>query len=408
MPVLSPLRVALFADCFWEVNGVALTCRQFAAHAARHSLPFLLVHSGSSDGLVFPNVSDQMILPISPVRLAVERDLWFDLLFARNLRRAQHAVTEFGADLIHVTSPGHMGLLGMAVAGRMGLPVAASWHTNIHEFGAKRLEKMLTPLPSRLSASLAPAAEHGIWSAALQFYRRARFLFAPNPELISRLENGTGRPCYPMARGVDTIAFHPRKRTRTDAGFVIGFVGRLSPEKSVRILADVDSELRKAGITDHRFLIVGDGAERGWLEDRLPAADFPGILQGEALSEAYANMDVFAFPSETDTFGNVIQEALASGVPCIVSTKGGPKFLITHEETGHIADSPQAYARAIASLAASPARLAKMRVSARAAAEGRSWNAVFEGVYARYRDHLSPAKVGLQTKQARFVSPNLH
>jgi phosphatidylinositol alpha 1,6-mannosyltransferase len=92
-----------------------------------------------------------------------------------------------------------------------------------------------------------------------------------------------------------------------------------------------------AGKSGFKFLIVGEGNEREWLEKNMKTAEFTGFLDGEKLSEAYANIDVFLFPSETDAFGNVIQEANASGVPAIVTDQGGPKFIVRHGETGFVA-----------------------------------------------------------------------
>ena len=136
----------------------------------------------------------------------------------------------------------------------------------------------------------------------------------------------TERPCYLMPRGVDAELFHPAKRTRAegDRDQVLGFVGRLSVEKNIAGLVQVQNELEQMGHQSFRFLIVGHGGDEAWLRERLPRAEFTGVLRGEALSRAYANMDLFVFPSHTDTFGNVVLEALASGVPAVVTPDGGP------------------------------------------------------------------------------------
>ncbi len=111
-----------------------------------------------------------------------------------------------------------------------------------------------------------------------------------------------------MPRGVDAELFHPAKRQRSpgDNEQILGFVGRLSVEKNVALLAQVQQELERVGNSNFRFLIVGHGAEESWLRERLPQAEFAGVLHGEELAAAYANMDLFVFPSHTDTFGNVV------------------------------------------------------------------------------------------------------
>src|SRR5262249_49922036 len=134
-----------------------------------------------------------------------------------------------------------------------------------------------------------------------------------------------------MTRGVDTMTFDPALRDRPDAagaGVNIGYVGRLSPEKNVRMLAAVEAALLSEGRMDARFTIVGDGKEREWLERTMRRATFLGTLRGEALAQAYANMDIFAFPSETETVGNVVLEAMASGVPVVAMDRGGHRFIV--------------------------------------------------------------------------------
>jgi glycosyltransferase involved in cell wall biosynthesis len=95
--------------------------------------------------------------------------------------------------------------------------------------------------------------------------------------------------------------------------------------------------LTSSGLRNFCFLIVGQGAEQAWLKAQMRQAEFPGVLSGESLARAYANMDVFVFPSRTDTYGNVVLEALASGVPAIVTDSGGPRFIVRSGETGFVA-----------------------------------------------------------------------
>src|SRR5664279_810411 len=182
-----------------------------------------------------------------------------------------------------------------------------------------------------------------------------------------------------MARGVDADLFHPAKRNRNpeDRDHLLGFVGRLSVEKNIALLAKVQQELENKGHRSFRFLIVGHGAEERWLRERLPRAEFTGVLRGEQLSEAYANMDVFVFPSHTDTFGNVVLEALASGVPAVVTPDGGPCTIVRDGITGCIAND-EGFAAAIADLLADPAKHTQMRQSARSYALTASWDSVFD------------------------------
>jgi phosphatidylinositol alpha 1,6-mannosyltransferase len=228
-------------------------------------------------------------------------------------------------------------------------------------------------------------------AAAAKFYSMAQVLFAPNPELCALLNRATGRRCHLMRRGVDADKFNPRHRSRGsgDGDQVLGFVGRLSVEKNVALLVRVQEELEAMGQGNFRFLIVGHGGEQSWLRERLARAEFAGVLEGEALSRAYANMDLFVFPSHTDTFGNVVLEAMASGVPAIVTGDGGPKTIVRDGVTGRVAKDEE-FARAVVGVLADQQRHAEMRLAARAHALTMSWDAVFEGVYAGYKA-LAPA-----------------
>jgi glycosyltransferase involved in cell wall biosynthesis len=141
------------------------------------------------------------------------------------------------------------------------------------------------------------------------------------------------------------------------------------------------------GHKSFRFLIVGHGGEEAWLRDRMPRAEIPGVLKGEELSTAYANMDLFVFPSHTDTFGNVVLEALASGVPAIVTPDGGPPTIVRDGVTGRIVDDED-FAAAVAGVLGDPVKHAEMRLRAREYALTMSWDSVFEGVYAAYETML--------------------
>ncbi len=294
-------------------------------------------------------------------------------------------LARFKPDLIHITGPSEVGMLGMGLANELKLPLAASWHTNVHEYAARRSEWFLRLLPERQSAATGQTIEDLAMAAAARFYAAAKVLFAPNQELCSRLESMTGRPCHLMPRGVDAELFHPAKRTRlsSEQTRVLGFVGRLSVEKNIAGLVAVQKKLRQMGSSDFRFLIIGQGGDEAWLREHLHGAEFAGVLRGETLATAYANMDLFVFPSHTDTFGNVVLEALASGVPAIVTPDGGPRTIVGDGITGRIVPDEE-FAPAVAAILGDAEKHAAMREAARAYALTATWDAVFEGVYAAY------------------------
>lgn len=378
-------RVAFFTDSFHEVNGVAQTSRQFDAYHRRQQIPFLRVNA-TLHGASSPSGGPVQAIELDRGRASfpVEKDMAFDPLFLRHRAQVRQALIEFKPDVIHITGPSDVGILGATLAHRLKIPVVASWHTNLHEFGARRLEKSLDFLPQKPIASIGATVEAAMLTICAWYYRMGRVLLAPNQELIEMLQQRTGKPVFLMRRGIDTKIFDPLKRTRTDSKLVYGYVGRITAEKGVRVLADVERALRAAGIDNYEFHIIGHGGETEWLRQNLRNAVFPGVLKGEALAQAYANMDTFLFPSRTDTFGNVILESLASGVPAIVTDGGGPKYLVEEGHTGFVAASDHAFAEAALRVALAPELLSKMRTQAREYAMRQSWDAVFQDVYRAY------------------------
>jgi phosphatidylinositol alpha 1,6-mannosyltransferase len=381
---VSVPRVAFFTDSHHEVNGVALTSREFARFARSRFYPFFDVHPGPRSAQRQRGSFCTCELAHSRMVLRLEHDLRFDLRFNRHREAVRQAVAAFKPDLVHMTGPGHIGMLGALIAYDLKVPLVASWHTNVHEFGARRLRKMLRFVPRFALDPMARLAERKSLDWILRIYRLAKIVFAPNPELVQMLAARTGKPVFLMQRGIDGELFSPSRRKRADGPFTIGYVGRLSAEKNVRLFAEIEASLDRRGFQNYRFSIVGEGSERVWLRERLRNAHLPGVLLGEQLAEAYADMDLFVFPSETDTFGNAILEAMSSGVPAAVSAYGGPRFLVEPESTGWIASSADEFAQAAIALAADPQRAARMRQAARQSAVARSWNAVFDGVYRHY------------------------
>ncbi len=377
-------RVAFFTDSFHEVNGVARTSREFARFAQTTGRPFLSVHPGKQNQHRIQGAFETLELANSFAVVPLDTNLLFDLLFLRHYGQVVRRVAAFRADLVHVTGPGHTGLLGALAAYRLGIPLVASWHTNLHEFARRRLEWALPFFPQSTRSMVGSCAEACSFQLVAWFYRLARILFAPNPELVELLARSAHRPTHLMVRGIDTELFTPERRVKQDDTFTIGFVGRLTPEKNVGVLPQIEDLLRAAGLRKYRFLVIGDGGERRPLEQRLRQREMPGYLHGEALADAYARMDAFLFPSETDTFGNVGLDALASGVPAVVSGAGGPKFIVRDGSDGFVANTAAEYAQHLLRLAADESIRTHMAHAARQRAQQFSWEAVFSDVYQEY------------------------
>ena len=395
-------RVALFTDSYLEVNGVARTSREFTAYTNRHSIPLLCIHAAPQTERIEEGSLTRLGLKRTPVGFRIEEDQRFDLLLWRHLNLAVETVREFKPDLIHLTGPSDVGLLGAYVAHLLRVPQVLSWHTNLHEYAGRRLGKLAAFMPRCARGPIIDYVERQCLKILFEYYKIGRVLLAPNRDLGEMLERNCSRVVFSMKRGVDTELFSPVKRLRRDSLFTLGYVGRLAPEKNVRLLVEIEKALRASGNTNFRFVIVGAGSERDWLEKNLQFAEFTGVLKGESLARAYANFDLFIFPSSTDTFGNVVLEAQASGVPAIVSDGGGPKFIIRDGVTGYVASEMAGFRDSIMKLISHPEKLQQMREAARLLACATSWDRIFEEVYRAYDFSLRlngarqaiPAQVG--------------
>lgn len=393
------LRVAFFPDSYLEVNGAAMTCRRLSDYAGRNDFPFLVIHAGHKTKLTTEGSVTHLELKRSPLRFALDEDLAYDPLFQRHTNRVLRQIIEFKPDVIHITGVNDVSIIGAYLAWKLQMPLLGSWHTNVHEFAASRIKSMLRFLPGHTAENVAAFAEKQILRGAAYYYKMPKVILSPNQELVEDLGRRTNRESRLMGRGVDSDYFNPSKRTAKDEVFRLGFVGRLRAEKNVRLLESVEKAFIDAGHQDYEFLIVGEGTERESLEQCMTKAVFTGFLEGEPLAEAYANMDVFVFPSETDAFGNVAQEAIASGVPAIVSDKGGPKFIIRDGESGFIAHGHDDYAKLALQLYNDRGLLHKMKLAAREKALSHSWDSIFESVYKGYHESIRLERLAKAAKE---------
>jgi phosphatidylinositol alpha 1,6-mannosyltransferase len=389
-------RVALFPCVYHEVDGVASTSKQFEAFAGRRGFPLLLVHAGPKNAVHSSGTVTHIELRRSRLKFPIDRAHYYDLLFWRHYRKLELQIQKFQPDLIQITGPSDVGMLGALVAHRLKIPLAATWQTNVHQYARSRAAALVSFLSPETAAKLLEAIERSSFRATARFYKIPRLLFAPNQEIIQALEAATGKPCYLMSHAVDTTVFSPKFRNREGGPFQIGFVGRLTAEKNVRALARLEQALLSQGHRDFEIVLVGQGAEEQWLRSHMKHARFTGVLTGSELSQAFANLDLLAFPSDTDTFGLVVLEAFASGVPAVVSGGGGPKYTVRQGKTGYAAYTFDEFVSFTSLLMSRPDLHAAMSVAAREQAVSTSWDRIFEGIYEAYETGLFPAAVASQ------------
>lgn len=383
-------RVALFTDSYAEANGVARLSRALESSAERHGRPLLCVHGGHTMRVVSGESVKRLELPRSAAAFRLEHDLAFDPLFWRHYGTVRDAIAAFQPDVLHITGPSDVGQLGALLGHRLSIPMVGSWHTNLHQYAALRSMKWCRWLPAAARRRVLPAIERHALTATVHFYRIPRVLLAPNKDLVTMLAGRTGKATHLMKHGVDCETFAPRPVQAGGAPVRIGFVGRLSAEKRVRLLATLRRVLQMSGVACE-FVFIGDGTERQWLEREMPEARFHGVLEGDELARAYAGLDLFVFPSPSETFGLAVLEAMASGVAVLAMAQGGPGTVIEHGVSGWLARTEDEFVAAGLTLARDRDLRARLGCAARTSALAWSWDAVSDELYDVYAETLLAA-----------------
>lgn len=359
------VRVALIAESYLpHMNGVTGSVLQVRRHLEQTGHETLVLaprvtRGETSDGAALLN---SLPLPSYPqVRVVMAR-----------AARLAAILREFDADLVHLASPFVLGWQGLVAAGILGVPTVAVYQTDVIAYAAKY----------GVPQGAAIAASH-----TARLHRRATLTLAPSTASIHRLEELGVDRLRLWGRGVDTELFHPDRRSdawraRIAPGeIIVGYVGRLAAEKQVQDLAAL------ADLPGVRLVVVGDGPSRELLERALPDAVFLGHLSGDRLAEAVASFDVFVHPGESETFGQTIQEAKASGVPVVATGAGGPLDLIRSSIDGWLyrpGDLGDLRAR-VADLVGDEAKRRAFGDAAVVSVAGRSWASLgraLEGHYA--------------------------
>jgi glycosyltransferase involved in cell wall biosynthesis/predicted metal-dependent phosphoesterase TrpH len=370
-PSEGPKRVALIADAIGGVHGVTRTIER----VRELGVPGYEVEVIGTDWNV-----DRRLPAVAEVDVPFYAGLEIGM---PSLPAMVEALAEGHFDAVHLTAPGPAGVTAVLIARIMDLPALGSWHTELGAYAGLR--------------SASPGLQHGVDAALSLFYRQCQRVLSPSPasdDSLARL--GVERALVGRwGRGVDIARFDPDLR---DADSYPGqikvlYAGRLTKEKGADLL--VESFLR-AYATDPRLhlLLAGGGPEEEMLRERLgEQATFLGWLEGDDLARAYASADVFLFCSRTDTFGQVLVEAGASGVPVVAVDEGGPSSIVVDGETGRLCDPDAAMlAAALLQLADSPAWRAKLGRQARDAARARTWEAAMRQLADGYDRVTAPAE----------------
>jgi len=367
---LQNRKRAWFTDTLEDVNGVATTIRKMAAAGAAAGKELIVVTSRSE--LNIDNIPIKNFRPIGEFELP-EYELQ-KLSFPPILQMLDYIQRKKFSEII-ISTPGPIGLTALLAAKMLNLQTSGIYHTDFPQY-----VRILTE-----DSFLESAA----WHYMHWFYGQLDTVFVSSEQYrqswINRGFDPEKLKIFP--RGLDTELFNPARRdpafwekygAATNGEVRLLYVGRISREKDLDVLANAYRRLREEGLSVQLF-VVGHGPYTQALSETLPDAVFTGYLTGLELATAYASADVFAFPSTTDTFGNVIIEAQASGVPVVVSDSGGPKELVDDKTNGLVTKSHDVedFTRAIRALIVDPALRERMGDCARQSVIDLSWPNAF-------------------------------
>ncbi|BBY39168.1 GDP-mannose-dependent alpha-mannosyltransferase [Mycobacterium mantenii] len=369
------MRVAIVAESFLpEVNGVSNSVIRVLEHLRRTGHEALVIAPDAPpgqpradriyDGIRVHRVPSRMFPKVTTLPLGVPTP------------RLVQVLRGFDPHVVHLASPALLGYGGVRAARWLGVPTVAVYQTDVPGFAAS----YGIPMTARAA-----------WAWFRHLHGLADRTLAPSSVTMESLVAHRFPRVHRWARGVDVLRFAPSARSEAlrrqwspQGKPIVGFVGRLAPEKHVE---------RLIGLTANdavQLVIVGDGVDRNKLQSAMPTAVFTGALYGDDLAAAYASIDVFVHPGEHETFCQVVQEALASGLPVIAPDAGGPRDLVTPWRTGLLLAVNEFESRlpdAVAHLIAERPRYA---LAARRSVVGRSWPVICDELLGHYEAVLSP------------------
>lgn len=374
------MRVAIVAESFLpHVNGVSNSVIRVLEHLRRTGHEALVIAPDNPpgqpraervyEGIRVHRVPSRMFPKVTSLPLGVP------------MPRMVKVLRRFDPDVVHLASPALLGYGGVRAARYLGVPTVAVYQTDVPGFAA--------------SYGIGVTAR-AAWAWFRHLHRLADRTLAPSSATVESLVDHRIPRVHQWARGVDVIRFAPsarddelRCRWSPDGRPIVGFVGRLAPEKHVERL----TALAAGGAV--RVVVIGDGVDERKLRSAMPTAVFTGALYGQDLAAAYASMDVFVHTGEHETFCQVVQEALASGLPVVAPDAGGPRDLVTPCRTGLLLPVNEFEARLPAAVTHLLEERHRYSPAARRSVLSRSWPAICDellGHYAAVQPRCARAK----------------
>jgi len=352
-----------------EVNGVAMTLYRISDGLRQQGHSVTIIRPRQSSEAQNAKYPDETIVPSLP--LPGYDGLRFGLPCRRRLRELWKSKTP---DIIYVATEGPLGQSAIHAAEDLKIPATSGFHTNFHEY---------------MKHYKLPILEKMVGGFLRKTHNRTRRTFAPSTDVIQRLEAMGIENTRLLGRGVDTALFNSERRDPllrrrwgidSDNGIVALFVSRLAAEKNIPLAARAFEQIKKR-CPASACVFVGDGPERAKLEKTYPEFIFAGMQKGEDLARHYASGDLFVFPSVTETFGNVVTEAMASGLATLAYDYAAPRQYIRDGENGYLApyDNDGAFLEKLLHALDRKDQWPAIRRAARATVETLDWPTVIKG-----------------------------
>ena len=402
-----------FTDTIDDLNGVSVTLRQIATHSIKHGYNLKLVTCVDIRQIKAP-LPDNTI-NFTPINEIVTPGYNTQKIGFPSLLRMMKEIIRQQADQIIISTPGPLGLGAMLCAKLLNLPIKTVYHTDF-------AEQLMRIANEPMLAKMADVAVNA-------FYKQADTVFAPSQFYIDKLKASgfEERKLSIFPRGIDLDLYRPTnkpepliRRHQLHGDFTLLFAGRISEDKNLSLLSEIIKLANKNASGAYNLIIAGDGPDLHKLKVELATEKnvlFTGRIGAEELVEWYQNTDLLVFPSHTDTFGMVVLEAQACGVPCLVTTTGGPKEIIIAEQTGHIIrlDDPHHWFSKIQSYrnikTKEPMRWKQLKRSCSEHVHNQnSWQPVFDAVLSNkcLLPNISSKKIDhLDSNEANLCKPEL-
>lgn len=393
------MRIALFTETFLpQTNGVVRTIEKIIRHLEANGHEVLLFCIGDGD----KHYSQSEVIRVEGIKLNLYPELnlvkpedpWLSKLLENDLAQvplsllqtlipAKHSLVEkallnFKPDLIHLATPATLGAIGIYYVDKLQIPCLSTFHTDIASYAPKYQLPYATEIINAITKLI---------------YSRTDKILAPSPSSRQQLESIGLKNIGVFGRGVDSQLFNPNKREKnflnkfglSESLITLTYTGRLAEEKSIPELINVFKKIQNK--YPIQLLLIGEGPLRPKLEADLkdvPNHHFAGLQTGETLAKLYASSDIFGFPSKTETFGQVILEAMSSGLPVVGYKSQGVKDLVNHQTTGLLANNEDEFENSLIQLIESEEQRSKLGFKAREEAELRSWDNILNGLLQEY------------------------